>query len=143
MDVSTHTSSRGKLDNFRRLGNQADRSEAMELDWYSNRLSANAVLTPTSSLRWMSSFGDSDRQSSPRWLSFRNMMPDRKTMRSYYSGDEYSPPGSNVSSPKKPEVVQCHRSLSGGDDRCPIDSPRSPSSSKSHVCFGCVLHSHE
>lgn len=111
----------------------------MELDWYTEKLSPYAVLTPTSSSRWMSNFGDTaDRQGSPRWLSFRSMMQDRKVLL-----NELSPPGSNVSSPKKLRDPQ--RSLSGGDAKFSVGSPSSslsPSGSKSHVCFGCVLHSH-
>ncbi|CAM6085901.1 unnamed protein product [Calypogeia fissa] len=118
----------------------------MELDWYHDKLSVNAVLTPTSSFKWMSSFGDSGRQSPSRLLSILNL----KTLRGYDSGDEYSPRGRNLSSPKTPGDVKCRRSLSGGEARCHMGSPSSssslsslsPSSTKSHVCFGCVLHSY-
>lgn len=111
----------------------------MELDWYTDKLSANAVLTPSSSFKW-SPFGEMDGQGSPTWFPFLNLIQDKKTLRGYYNWDEWSSTGSNVSSPKKLREPLCRRSLSGGDGKCLPGSPSSLSP-KPHVCFGCVLHS--
>ncbi|KAG6552348.1 hypothetical protein Mapa_006202 [Marchantia paleacea] len=112
----------------------------MELDWYS-RATVSTTSSPSTTSRWRTNVNvaDFEKQTS-RWFSLLNLMQDREFFRGSVV-DECPSPRSNLSSPKQrsqsPQSTQlspqCVRSLTG----------KGSLSSKSHVCFACVLHHHD
>ncbi|BBN18265.1 hypothetical protein MPTK1_8g01140 [Marchantia polymorpha subsp. ruderalis] len=115
----------------------------MELDWYSratvNMSSSSSSSSTNSTWRTNVNVSDPERQAS-RWNSLLNLIQDRGILRGS-AVEECPSPRSNVLSPKQrphapqqPQLSpQCVRSLAGEGSL----------SSKSHICFACVLHHHD